>query len=335
MTTELLTRVPNINHHRGLDRKGFLHWAAINNWDEVIQIAIDKAGAKLNQIDSSGKTPLHYAAELGNHAATKRLVRCGASVQISDNIGMTAVQVAAMAGFADVLNLLLQESDYDINASDTNGFSLLHWAASWDWVSIIRIVVEHADVDLSRRNGYGQTALHIAARCGCPSVLQVLLELGYYDINQVDGCGNSLLHLGAKSGSLKVCKDILELPLVDLKRQNNFGQTALNCAEVYDKTGEIPALLTAAGVRFGYASREPPHFIQSQTSHLEWTMLDQKIKQEQQKNPFWGAIQVLAICAFRGCNIMCERSRCKGCLLYYCPQHTSKDSHKCNLRHND
>lgn len=159
LTLELVTRVSDINHHRGRDRKGFLHWAAINNWDEVIQVAVDKAGAKFSQIDTSGKTPLHYAAELGNHAAAKCLVRCGASSQVGDNIGITAIQLAAKEGFADVLNLLLQESDYDVNAKDAQGNTLLHWAASWDWASIIRIVIEHPDVDLSIRNGYGRTAL--------------------------------------------------------------------------------------------------------------------------------------------------------------------------------
>jgi len=33
-------------------------------------------------------------------------------VRINDNAGKTAIQGAAMEGFADILNLLLQESDY-------------------------------------------------------------------------------------------------------------------------------------------------------------------------------------------------------------------------------
>jgi ankyrin repeat protein len=243
LTLELVTRVPNINQHRGRDRKGLLHWAAIYDWDEVIQVAVDKAGAKLNQIDSSGKAPLHYAAELGNHSATRRLVRCGASVRINDNAGKTAIQGAAMEGFADVLNLLLQESDYDVNEKDNQGCTLLHWAASWDWASIMRIVVDQPDVNLSQRNGYGRTALHIAALCGCPNVMKVLLELDHYDINQTDAFGNTLLHLGARIGSVNVCKEVLDYPLFDRNWQNEFGQSALNVTDTYEKSKEVCTLL--------------------------------------------------------------------------------------------
>jgi len=43
LALELVTRVPNINQHRGRDRKGLLHLAAIYDWDEVIQVVVNKA----------------------------------------------------------------------------------------------------------------------------------------------------------------------------------------------------------------------------------------------------------------------------------------------------
>jgi ankyrin repeat protein len=122
--------------------KGLLHWAVIYDWDRVIQVAVDEDSSKLYQIDSSDKTPMHYAAELGNHSANGRLVQCGASVRINEKTGKTAIQGAAMEGLAYVLNLSLQKSDYGVNGKDNQGCKLLRWAASWDWASLMRIVVE-------------------------------------------------------------------------------------------------------------------------------------------------------------------------------------------------
>jgi ankyrin repeat protein len=95
-------------------------------------------------------------------------------VRINDNAGKPAIQGAAMEGFADVLNLLPQESNYDVNEKDNQGCTLLHWGASWDWASIMRIVVDQSDVNLSQRNGYGRQALHIDPLCGCPNVIKAL-----------------------------------------------------------------------------------------------------------------------------------------------------------------
>lgn len=247
-TLSLIPEVQDINIHRGLDRKGILHWAVINEWDEVLQAGIE-AGAKLNQIDISGKTPLHYAASLGNYSATKTLIRRGASVRINDNYGRTAVQAAAVEGFADVLTLLLMESDYDANEQDQSGCSLLHWVASWDWVRIVQMVVEHPDVDLGRKNDKGRTALHVAALCGCSGVLRVLLELDLYDINQQDIVGNTLLHLAARIGQVNVVEELLKLPRFERNRLNYFGQTALDVAAIYGQQ-QVFDRLKEAGLYF-------------------------------------------------------------------------------------
>jgi ankyrin repeat protein len=182
--SDLIAAVRDINIHRGSDRKSALHWAAINDWDEVIHTAVQRSGAEPDLTDISGKTALHYAAELGNHASARRLLRCGASARVKDNFGRTPVQAAAVEGFADVLNLPLLESDLDVNEQDSQGCSLLHWAASWDWNPLMAMVLEQPNIDLLKRNCQCRTALHIAAVCG---------------LNLDDMTSTRKMHLGTRS----------------------------------------------------------------------------------------------------------------------------------------
>lgn len=86
--------------------------------------------------------------------------------------------------------------------------------------------------------------------------MEILLELDYYDNNQTDAFGNTILHLGSRIGSYNVVQQVLQLRLFDINRQNNFGQTAINCAEIYRKH-DIACLLEEAGVRYGSCPREP------------------------------------------------------------------------------
>lgn len=53
--------------------------------NQIIEILI-KAGADVNQINSYGRTPLHYAAIEGNFYAASVLVHSGANVDSKDNV---------------------------------------------------------------------------------------------------------------------------------------------------------------------------------------------------------------------------------------------------------
>ena len=248
---ELISRGSNLSEHLGADQKSILHWAAIADWSELIQMAVEKARAKVDQIDTSGRTPLHYAAENGNTGAARQLIELGSSVRIRDNAGRTAIQVAASEGFSDTLIFLLRKSDYDINQPDNVGCTLLHWIATLNLPGIMKFLVGQPGVNLSARNGYGRTAMHIAALCGCPDVLRVFLALDHYDINQPDAFGNTLLHLGARGGSLEVVTELIQYPTFDQNRQNKFGQTALDTADVYDKSRKVFTFLREAQLEWG------------------------------------------------------------------------------------
>jgi ankyrin repeat protein len=52
-------------------------------------------GAHINDQDAAGRTPLHYAAETGKSRCIPFLLQKGASVDIRDKHGKTAIDLAA------------------------------------------------------------------------------------------------------------------------------------------------------------------------------------------------------------------------------------------------
>jgi ankyrin repeat protein len=245
----LIPKVLNINKHRGVDRKGILHWAAINNWDDVVDAAVGLGKAEVNQTDHSGKTALHYAAELGNLSAARRLLKHGATVHSKDCNGRTAPHAAAVAGFADILNLLLLDSDVDVNEEDNEKRTLLHWAATWDWRSIMSSMLDHPNLVVTKTDCYRRNALHVAALCGCPNIFQLLMEREELDINDMDAFGNTVLHLAARCGSLSVTEVVLKnITSFQAQQRNKWGQSALDVAIRYN-SADVKERLQMAGVR--------------------------------------------------------------------------------------
>ena len=65
-------------------------------------------GAKVNERDSTGKTPLMHACESGNIHTIERLLAAGAHLEATDGQGKTALYLAVEAGRHDVLLKLLE-----------------------------------------------------------------------------------------------------------------------------------------------------------------------------------------------------------------------------------
>lgn len=256
---DLIPKCLNINKHRGVDRKGILHWAAINNWDDVVDAAVRLGKAEVNQIDYSQKTALHYAAELGNLSAARCLLKHGATVHSKDGNGRTAAHAAAVAGFSDVLNMLLQSSDMDVNEEDNEKRTMLHWSATCDWMSIMSSVLDQPDLIITKTDCYHRNALHMAALCGCPNVFQLLLGREELDINDADAFGNTVLHLAARCGSLSVTEIVLyNVTSFQTQQRNKWGQSALDVAIAYNSS-DVKERLQVAGVRRFIVDRPVQH----------------------------------------------------------------------------
>ncbi|CAG9461921.1 unnamed protein product [Pedinophyceae sp. YPF-701] len=86
-------------------------------------------GASVDTTDDNGLTPLHLAAAGGRDAVARLLLSKGASVQVDDNAGRTPLHAAARFGQAGIIELLLARGA-DPAAADSRGRNPLHTACS-------------------------------------------------------------------------------------------------------------------------------------------------------------------------------------------------------------
>ena len=94
--------------------------------------------------DESGSTPLHKAAANGHVSTTKLLVQTGASLQ-SNTSGNTPLHWAAASGHDKVVDILLNESSYDVDVLQKNSFgrSVLTEGFASQCTEVVKLLLEH------------------------------------------------------------------------------------------------------------------------------------------------------------------------------------------------
>ena len=68
--------------------------------------ALCEVGADMHALDSIGRTPLHYAAEMGFHPIVQVLLQAGAPTDVKDRAGDTPVDLAQRRGLTDIVAML-------------------------------------------------------------------------------------------------------------------------------------------------------------------------------------------------------------------------------------
>jgi ankyrin repeat protein len=210
---QLIAKGANVNAH-GARGQTALMWATAQKHPDVVKVLVEN-GADVHArsevwnevmavsphgyldynraIPHGGDTALMFAARVGDLASAKALVAGGANVNDADAWGVSAVTMAAHAGFDDLVEFLLEKSA-DPNAAAA-GFSALHAAIMRRDERMVRALLEfganaNAPVENwtpTRRSSHdfnfapelvGATPFWLAARFAQPKVMRLLVEYG-------------------------------------------------------------------------------------------------------------------------------------------------------------
>lgn len=131
-----------------------------------------------------GSIPLlHLAAQFGHRALAKALLAAGAKpnakANTPDHPGVTALHLAAEAGNAEVLEILLAHPRLEVDRRDGRAMSALGYALIQNHWPIVRALIEAgANPSQKVRASDGDTALHFAARKGDADAIRFLLGKG-------------------------------------------------------------------------------------------------------------------------------------------------------------
>jgi ankyrin repeat protein len=213
-----------------------LLWAAESGYTSVVQLLIARLNVDIGFTDNLGQTAVQLAAAKGHLQVVERLLQEGADVNAAAAItsGRTALRAAAEGGHLTVVERLLQEgADVNAAAGTFDGRTSLQAAAGGGHLTVVeRLLQEGADVNAAAAASNGRTALQAAAAGGYLTVVERLLQEGA-DVNAAAGTfdGRTSLQAAAGGGHLIVVERLLqEGANVNAAAAAGNGRTALQAA---------------------------------------------------------------------------------------------------------
>nr|XP_034579555.1 ankyrin repeat-containing protein At2g01680-like [Setaria viridis] len=186
-----------------------LHAAAVCTDKRMAQemLAWEPEGPSLlSRVDSSGRTPLHFAALYGRLDVVQLFLAVPTSVElahIADSHGQFPLHAAAMKGNTRVLDELMKKCPDHHELVDDKGRNLLHCAVEHNQRAVVRHVCQDGNL--------------------------------YMLLNAMDHEGNSPLHLAAKYRFIRIVSILLLTMTVETSITNKDGLTAgdrLPCVDV-------------------------------------------------------------------------------------------------------
>ena len=147
------------------------------------------------------------AAMEENLKTIERVLNYGASIDLKNKAGDTALTLAAVTGKLDATRLLL-EHGANINTSNGVGNTALMRAAEKGQLDVVKLLLEHG-ADINTRSEAGHTSLILAAAEGRLDVVKLLLENGA-DAHAMNNKGRTALFLTAWWPEKEVHKLFLE-----------------------------------------------------------------------------------------------------------------------------
>ncbi|TGZ70468.1 hypothetical protein CRM22_003182 [Opisthorchis felineus] len=140
----------------------------------------------INDLDSQGKSPLHYATDLNQQEIVRLLLVAGANPDITSETKDTPLIEVSRLGYHTCIETLLAHKA-DRKATTKNGNSALHEATLANLPDTIYFLVKH-QFNIEATNNRGQTPLHLAVEQNKLETVEALLLVGAsLDVKCKDG----------------------------------------------------------------------------------------------------------------------------------------------------
>lgn len=165
--------------------------AAARNTPEVVGILAGEV-PDVDAANAEGQTPLMRAVQRNTPAVVSLLLSAGADVSARDKAGNTVSYYllgswdAAHPEAFDQKLAALQQAGFNLYENQAGGNTLYHLAADANSLPLLAKVA-HESVDVNARNDEGMTALHLAAmKASDDALLRYLVDLGADTAIQTD-----------------------------------------------------------------------------------------------------------------------------------------------------
>uniref|UniRef100_A0A8C2TPH6 Palmitoyltransferase n=1 Tax=Coturnix japonica TaxID=93934 RepID=A0A8C2TPH6_COTJA len=198
-----------------------LHWAAINNRQELVKYYISK-GAVVDQLGGDlNSTPLHWAIRQGHLPMVILLLKCGADPSLIDGEGFSSIHLAVLFQHVPIVAYLISKGQ-NVDTADFNGFTPLMLSAQRVMGPeptrfLLKFNPSLNAVDNIERN----TALHWAITSGNVSAVELLLE-GGANMDIKNAKGETALDLAIQTQNRFMVYMLMEEERIRSRRNNRL-----------------------------------------------------------------------------------------------------------------
>lgn len=183
---------------------------------------------------NEGLTSLAVAAIGGFEDIIELLLNIpGVDPRLQIESSASAIFLAAMCGHRAVLKRLLNVPNADINESDGDGWTMLILASVGGQELMVEALLEFSNIQVNHKTKEGHTALMLATILGHEAVVKLLFASPVIDLNCQDTDGWYGAMLAAYHGRISILKAFLDHPQSNVTLTSTNGSTILFCVLSY------------------------------------------------------------------------------------------------------
>ncbi|XP_068174125.1 ankyrin repeat and protein kinase domain-containing protein 1 [Antennarius striatus] len=222
------------------DKKNLLHYTVASGDVESVEHVLN-LGAGVNCVTAKGYTALMIASLYRYHDILSLLLEHGASTTLREEELWTALHFAAQNGDDRTVRLLLDKGAA-ADVQEKAGWTPLHLACQNGHETVVRLLLSRLSEEaVEEREAQGRTPLHLASTYGHVNIAKLLLSQGA-DPNATDCSLSTALHISAEEGHNRAVRQLLKSG-VTVDSADSRGYTPLHLAALHGHTGICRQLL--------------------------------------------------------------------------------------------
>lgn len=202
-------------------------WAAVRG-DELALNTLISYSADVNLPDGQGNTPLHHAR---NAACVDILLAAGADKTARNTFGHTPLHMVCRGTGSLPLLKCLVTAGVNVDATDKSGETALATATFNSHIDCASHLV-HSGADINLTNRTKDAPIHLALQSDVPAVLQLLLNKGA-KYQEPNNSGRTILHYAAGLVSAETIQILKAhgLPGIDVDAKDDEGRSVHDLLE--------------------------------------------------------------------------------------------------------
>jgi len=200
--------------------------------------------SQLNQPDTLGYTPLHWAASQGDSSAVRLLLEAGAEVDKVNSNGETPLHLACQAGSRNCVAVLI-DAGADLHRRRPNGYQAIHVAAmAMDGVQVLNCLLSHGALIDDAENYYKTTPVALTTLYDRVDNCKFLLEKNA-QIDRPDWEWDTPMFEGIKSVHGAKCLSLFLRNNANYLHTNYQGQNLLHKVAFLGNAEQVNVLASA------------------------------------------------------------------------------------------